>query len=82
MRKFKEGFEFEGFKYGFKKQILYRLPITKNNRNYPLRIVPIINLSKTSRGYRLCRQKKSQAQVRSMVQKVDWEINNNCKQCT
>ena len=82
MLSIKEGFEFEEFKYGFKKGTLFRLPSTKNGRYYPIKEVPRIKLSATSEGYRLCRMKKSITQVHSMLEKVNWKYPNiNCKEC-
>ncbi len=82
MLKISEGFLFEDFKYGFKKGTLFRLPSIKNGRSYPIKEVPIIKLSATSNGYRLCRVKKSIAQVHSMVEKVNWKYNNiDCREC-
>ena len=78
----KEGFEFNGFKYGLKKKVLYRLPSVKNGRSYPLKIIPVIKLSETGRGYRLVRVKKSILQVRSMIEEVNWSYNlKQCKEC-
>lgn len=76
-----QGFEYKNFKFAFKNKILFRLPTIKNGRNYPLREVPVISLSKTGRGYRLIRTKKSLAQVRSMIQKVNWKVNNKYFNC-
>lgn len=75
------GFTYNGFKFGFKKQVLYRLPSHKSGREYPLKIVPVIQLSNTSKGFRLCRDKKSVLQVRSMIEKVKWKINDRCLDC-
>lgn len=77
----KEGFIYSGFRFGFKNKKLYRLATIKNNRNYPTREVPVISLSKTAQGYRLIRTKKSLAQVRDMVEKVNWTIKERCKEC-
>lgn len=81
MVKYHEGFIFKDFKFAFKNKQLFRLPMIKNNRFYPLREVPVISLSKTGRGFRLIREKKSISQVRSMVQKVNWTIKEQCKEC-
>lgn len=81
MKIIREGFVYKGFKFGFNNKTLYRLSINKGNRSYPSKEIPIINLSRTSKGYRLVRDKKSFAQIRSMVKKVNWKINNTCKEC-
>ena len=79
---FKYGFYYFGFKYGFIDNKLFRLPIEKDGRQYPLREVPRIKLSETGIGYRLVRQKKSLAQVESMLEKVNWKINKvECVEC-
>ena len=82
MMTFKEGFFYKGFKYGIKSEILYRLPTIKDERSYPMKIVPLIKLSKTAEGYRLCRDKKSVVQIRDMVNKVHWKYPHiKCKEC-
>ena len=78
---FKEGFIFREFKFALKNQILYRLPTIKNGQSYSMREVPVIPLSKTGKGYRLIRAQKSLAQVRSMIEKVNWKVKDNCKEC-
>lgn len=78
---YREGFSFREFKFAFKNEKLFRLPSIKNGRSYPFKEVPLIKLSKTGEGFRLCRQKKSILQVRAMVQKVNWKIKEQCKQC-
>lgn len=81
MIEYKEGFKFKGFKFAFKNKRLYRLLCKKNGRVYSLREVPVIYLSKTGKGYRLIREKKSLAQIRDMTKKVNWKSSNNCKEC-
>lgn len=81
MIRYTEGFSYLGFRFAFKNKELFRLPTIKNGRSYPLKKVPVISLSKTSKGFRLIRTKRSILQVRAMVEKVNWKINNECKQC-
>jgi hypothetical protein len=79
---FTKGFVCNGFKYGWFKSKLFRLPTTKNDREYSLREVPKININENIIGYRIQREKKSIAQVENMSKKVSYKIKASlCPQC-
>lgn len=79
---FSEGFEFNGFRFGWKKKTLWRLPTIKDGREYSMRKVPLIQITDRIKGYRIIRQKKSIAQVRALTEVVNFEVNvSDCKQC-
>jgi len=79
--KIKEGFKYKGFKYGWSAKKLYRLPGTKEGRQYQLRELPKIKVGNQS-GFRICRDRKTVAQVVALTEKVTWIVpTKKCKEC-
>ena len=78
---FKSGFVYKKFKFGIKNKRVWRLPITKDGREYSMREVPVIQLTKNIRGYRLIRDKKSLQQVARMAKAVNYKVAEDCKEC-
>lgn len=80
--KFKEGFDYKGFSFGWYNNQLFRLPNESNGRYYGLKSVPLIKLSKSGKGYRLVRDKKSLGQVKSMTTKFKAiKVVSFCSEC-
>jgi hypothetical protein len=61
--RFKYGFEYGGFLYGWKNHDLYRLPSTSGNKLYGLKKLSLITVGNGS-GYHIKRQKFSITQLR------------------
>lgn len=79
---FTEGFKYSGFKFAVLEGKLFRLPIKKDGRDYAFREVPIINITKKIKGYRIIRDKKSLRQIRDMVKKVNFSMKKSeCSEC-
>lgn len=66
---FKKGFAHKGFKFGWHNKTLYRLPITKDGKDYPLKELSLIEIG-NKQGFRLIRDKKSLDQVRNMTKNI------------
>lgn len=66
---FSYGFKFNGFLYGWKDKELYRLPITRNNRHYPL-----MKVGRYEGGYYVGRRMKSDKQVKSMTHFINEKV--------
>ncbi len=80
--KFEEGFKFKCFKFGWLGGKLFRLPNKLHDREYSMREVPVIDITKTIKGYRLIREKKSVNQVMVMIKKVSYNVKlKQCPQC-
>ncbi len=79
---FVEGFKYKSFTFAWKNQILYRLPKNKKGRHYPMREVPLIDITDNIQGYRIMREKKTLDQVRLMTDKIDVKVKkSDCKEC-
>lgn len=79
---FEQGFKHREFKFGWLKDILYRLPTTVHGRDYSMREVPIINITSNIQGYRIIRDKKSIIQAKAMTKKVHWVVKSiHCEEC-
>ena len=78
IRKYKYGFEYKGFLYGWKNKELIRLPTTKGLRNYGL-----LRLKKwKDKGYYVGRERKSFNQIEAMTILINFEYqkikDNDC----
>ncbi|QQV91498.1 hypothetical protein M1M25_gp063 [Tenacibaculum phage Gundel_1] len=60
--KFKYGFEYKNFLYGWNKKELYRLPIIVHKRSYPLKKLNSIKIN-SHKGYRIVKDKKTIKQL-------------------
>jgi hypothetical protein len=70
--KFKYGFEFEGFLFGWNNKDLYRLPSTSGNKSYGLKKLNAIIIG-NSLGYRIKRKKLSLKQLKDITIFIDKE---------
>jgi hypothetical protein len=70
--KFKYGFEYEGFLYGWNNKELYRLPSTSGNKSYGLKKLDSIVVG-NSVGYRIKQQKFSINQLKNRTIFIDKE---------
>jgi hypothetical protein len=64
--KYKYGFEFKGFLYGWKDKKLFRLPIEKGKRFYSLKEVKEIKVG-NKKGYNVGRVKKTIDQLKEIT---------------
>jgi len=71
--KYKYGFEFNGFLYGWKDKKLFRLPIQKEKRFYSLKEIKLIKVGNKN-GYNVGRVKKSIKQLESMTIFINYEL--------
>lgn len=72
---FKKGFEINGFTYGWNDGRIYRLPLFKSGRNFPLKEIQL----KTWRGndyYFFANVPKTPLQVREMTKSINFYYNN------
>ena len=68
---FKKGFEINGFTYGWKGNTLYRLPIFKSGRNYPLKEISLKPFgTRKNLYYRVAGVPKTPLQVREMTKNI------------
>ncbi len=71
IQNFKYGFEYKGFKYGWLKKELYRLPSQKHRRHYGLRKLPIIKVGNKD-GYRVVRDRFTIDQLMNLTERIDY----------
>lgn len=72
--KFKNGFVYDGFTYGWNKKELYRLPSTsKDNKSYGLKKLDLIDIG-FQKGYRIKRQKFTVEQLASRTVEINREV--------
>ena len=69
--KYKYGFEYKGFSFGWSKKKLFRLPTTKNLRSYPLKELSKISIGKKE-GYRLMRDRKTIDQIMELTETINY----------
>jgi len=67
--KYKYGFEYKGFLYGWKDKELFRLPTTKGMRTYGL--LPLKKWN--DKGYYIGRDRKSFSQIETMTNFINFE---------
>ena len=70
---FKHGFIYMGVRYGWNKKQLYRLPFSRNLRNYDLKLIKPILIGSTT-CYNLQRNKVTINRIEKLTTKVDWNI--------
>ena len=70
--KYKYGIDFEGVKFGWMDNKLFKLPQTVGKRFYPLKELPLITVGK-QKGYLLNRRRKSLSQLESMTIYINFE---------
>jgi hypothetical protein len=70
--KFKYGFEYDGFLYGWNNKDLYRLPSTSGNKSYGLKKLDAIVVG-NGIGYRIKKQKLSLKQLKDKTIFIDKE---------
>lgn len=71
--KFKYGFEYNGFLYGWYEKELYRLPSTSGNKKFGLKKLESIVIG-NSIGYRIKRDKLTINQLKEKTIFIDKEI--------
>ena len=71
--KFKYGFEYLGFQYGWLNKELYRLPSTSGNYHYGLKKLNIIKVG-NKKGYRIKKQKLTIEQIKERTVLIKTEI--------
>ncbi len=72
--KYKYGFEYKGFLFGWKNKKLHRLPSVINLRSYPLKELPTITIGlKKKKGYRVARDKKTIDQLMEMTETINYK---------
>ena len=68
--KFKYGFNYKDFLYGWLKKELYRLPSTSGNKSYGLKRLSLIKVG-VGEGYRLKKDKLSVLQCKNMAVEIN-----------
>jgi len=77
--KFKYGFEYKGFNFGWNKKKLFRLPSEKKTlKNYPLKELSEIKIG-NKKGYRIVRDKKTIVQLMEKTKIIDYTYTVNGK---
>ena len=69
------GFEYNDIKFGFKDKKLFRLPYSKDGRQYWLHEIKP-HLCNGTICYNICRKKMTKKRVLGMVVKVKWIVNH------
>jgi hypothetical protein len=70
---FKYGLIYMGVQYGWHKKQLYRLPFTRNNRSYNLKLINPIVIGSTT-CYNLQRNKVTIKRIETLTTKIDWFV--------
>lgn len=71
--KFKYGFEYLGFQYGWLNKELYRLPSTSGNYHYGLKKLNIIKVG-NKKGYRIKRDRMTIEQLKVRTTLIEREV--------
>ncbi len=69
--KYKYGFEYKSFLFGWKNKELYRLPSVSDLRHYPLKKLNKIPIGKKI-GYRVVRDKKTINQLMELTEIINY----------
>lgn len=70
---FRYGFEYLEVRYGWNKKQLYRLPFTRNNRSFDLKLINEIVIGSTT-VYNIQRKKFTINKIKSITTNVDWNV--------
>lgn len=71
---FTKGFIYKEVRYGWKDKKLYRLPFTRNKRNFRLKEIPFY-VFKTTIVYNIQRDKMTILKLKERTKNIDWKIN-------
>ena len=70
--RFKYGFDWGGFQYGWKNHELYRLPSTSGSKSYGLKKLSLIKVGNVD-GYHIKRQKFTVQQLKDKTTSIEKE---------